>query len=152
MELIVEILLVASMSLGSWGFEYGYTFDNACFERDFFIQRQVGINETFVITFHEDGTADLIRDDETASGTWTNQDGLEEYRVSFPELDLVYTMEIETRDWDCADEGMLILTDEEQNSLRTWNFSPVWECSECSEFNAEDDNFCSQCGEMRPTH
>lgn len=150
MTSILEIILAAAMFIGSWGFSFGYTFDDACFERDFFIQRQVGAQETCVIHIYEDGTAQWIMDDEISNGQWTNEDGLEEYRLSFPEMGMAFTMEIEQSTWDCADEGMLVLTENQPGGARTWNFSRVWRCSQCSLYSTEESNYCAGCGAARP--
>ena len=147
MASIFEIVLAAAMFIGSWGFSFGYSFDNACSERDFFIPRQVGVQDKLILNLNEDGTAEWIMDDEISYGQWTNEEGLEEYQVFFPEKGMTFSMDIEQETWDCADEGMLVLTD---NEGRTWNFSPVRQCGTCSAYVGEENLYCPACGAIKP--
>ena len=149
MEQIVAILMSAMTFVGSWGFSYGYRFDSNCFSHDYLIARELGIHESFVLTLNEDGTAELHRDDAVLYGTWTNEDNLPEYTVSFPEQDLTYTMKYQDEPSVNFDEGCLVL-DDWSSGFKSYCLSPVWQCGQCRSFNQQTDAFCPHCGTARP--
>ena len=145
MEAIVDLIMAAIMFVGSWGFSYGYTFDDNCLKHDYLIPREIGIRDTFVLSLNEDGTAEMNQDGNLFYGEWTNEDGLHEYSVLFPEQGLNYTMRIEDEDSVNFEPGMLILEDTSGGYL-LYCFRRVWQCGECAAWNEESARFCSQCG------
>ena len=151
MESIIEIITAAMIFVGSWGFSYGYHFDSNCFKHDYLIQREFGIRDTFVLTLNEDGTAIMNKDGILFEGEWTNQDGLKEYSVSFPQQGLNYTMTIEGEDSANFEPGMLCLDDFSGTFVR-YCFQKVWQCEECLSYNGKDSKFCSQCGAAKKDH